>query len=156
MNVLTAGRWASRLHRTARVRAILLILLAVAGCDSDTNVAEDMAAGSDLTACTLHVMAPTGQTPCGPLTCGAGEICVAHQPGQFPGDLALPTDGGSGGGDVYMRSCVALPAACQQCGGCGDGTPGVGGKQVGCFATLCTQYETGCRFDGATLTCIGL
>ena len=91
---------------------------------------------------------------------------MAHEPGTpIPPDLAQPNDGGlqdggSGGFDPYYHSCIVLPAECQRCGGCGDGTIGAGGKQFGCFLSICPPNagfeETGCRFDGATLTCFGL
>ena len=150
------------------MRAIALIVVVAAGCGSDISVADGGAdlGGADLAVCMQGVGAPpTMATPCGPLTCAPGQICVAHQPGTLPADMAQLTDGGvddggAGGGDPYFHSCVVLPPECQRCGGCGDGTLGAGGKQFGCFASICVAnagfYETGCRFDGATLTCIGL
>jgi len=139
------------------MRAIFAILLAVAGCGSDMNVA-DMA---DMSVCSRGVGSPPSvSTQCGALTCAPGQICVAHQPGALPRpDLAQPVDAGGpedGGApifDPYQHSCVTLPAECQQCGGCGDGTVGL---PFGCFTKICDQYEdqVGCRFDGATLTCI--
>jgi hypothetical protein len=138
------------------MRAIVLILLALAGCGSDMDVTADLAdlaAGGDLAMCMVHVAsAPTGSTPCGASTCAPGEICVGDQPGVAL-DLATPADGGTPSGLIDQR-CVALPAECQVCGGCGNGTPGVGGLKVGCFANICDKYATGCRFDGATLVCI--
>lgn len=140
---------------------MLLILLAVAGCGSDTNVAE----GADLAVCASGIGAPpSAATSCGLLTCAPGQVCVYHQPGAPSRDLAFPVDGGSADAgapaDDPLHHCMVLPPECQLCGGCGDGTPGSGGKQFGCFTTICTPgtpwYETGCRFDGATLTCIGL
>ncbi len=96
------------------------------------------------------------------MTCAPGSICVAHQPGVPPArDLSFPLDGGravDGGlpvSDPYNHSCLALPAACQSCGGC-DAPPGSGGRYFGCFSSICDSYETGCSFDGATLTCIGV
>jgi hypothetical protein len=137
------------------MRAILLIALIVAGCVTDTNVA-------DMAVCARGAGPPPSvATPCGSLTCAPGQTCVALQPGAPARDLAQPVDGGGGGGGGPddLHSCVVLPAECQLCGGCGDGLGG-GGKQFGCFATICSPagpWEwTGCRFDGATLTCIGV
>jgi hypothetical protein len=145
------------------VRAIPLILLMLGGCGSDRKVADmslDMSS-PDLAVCTHGVgAAPTVATPCGPLTCAPGQICVEHQPGTAIPDMAY--DGGvyDGGYDPLYHSCLSLPPECQACGGCGDGTSGGAGKQFGCFVSICRPdtgfEETGCRFDGAILTCIGL
>jgi hypothetical protein len=154
------------LHRPILMRAILLISIAVAGCGSDMDVADlggaDLAApGSlDLAVCTPAIAAPPSvATPCGPLTCAPGQICVEHQPGFVIPDMAESSDGGStdagaSGPDLYEHSCTTLPSKCQQCGGCGFGAGGAGA--FGCFSTICRSYETGCRFDGATVTCVGV
>jgi hypothetical protein len=143
------------------MRGILLIVLALTGCGSDTNVA-DMTASADLSddlsMCMSGVTAPNAAaTPCGWSLCAPGQICVEHQPGIAipPPDFATPPDGGADGDDPYRHSCLVLPAECRRCGGCGA-LPGAGGPYFGCFSSICDKYETGCRFDGATLTCIGL
>jgi hypothetical protein len=140
------------------MRAILLIVLALAGCGSDMNVA----GSPDLAVCSRGVGAPPNvATPCGPLTCAPGQICVAHQPGAVFPDMAQAVDGGATDAgappsyDPYQHSCIVLAAECQSCGGC-DAPPGSGGHYFGCFSSICDKYETGCRFDGATLTCIGV
>jgi hypothetical protein len=137
------------------MRSIVLIVLALAGCGSDANVADR----PDLAVCVGGVTAPTTPTTCGSMTCAPGSICVAHQPG-VAFDLAGPKDAGAADGgapsyDPLQRSCLVLPAECQRCGGC-SAPPGAGGPYFGCFSSICDKYETGCRFDGATLTCIGV
>jgi hypothetical protein len=144
------------------MRRVLVIVLALAGCAADTDTTgPDLAARSDLATCTRTIPSLTSPTTCGAMTCAPGFLCLAHQPGAgIPPDFAVPVDGGTEDGgppsnDPYQRSCLALPPECLRCGGCGE-FPGSGGHYFGCAASICDKYETGCRLEGATLTCIGL
>jgi hypothetical protein len=142
-----------------------LTFVVLAGCGSDTDVADMKGADigvsdPDLAVCEPAIKAPpSAATPCGPLTCAPGQICVEHQPGMAipPPDFATTQDAGAGGYDPYEHSCADLPPACQLCGGCGYGIATGAARDFGCFSTICrTSEETGCSFDGATVRCIGL
>ena len=129
-----------------RIRAWPFLVLALVGCHGDTGAA-------DMAACVPHAYA------CGPTTCPADEFCFFEQFGACaPADLAQPIDdGGAGGGGGGFHpcgqySCAKLPSSCdcnQLCGS--NGQPG----STGCLHSVpACQYATGCRFDGATVTCI--
>jgi len=133
------------LHAAHRMQAIVLIVLIVGGCGSDIAVAADMSV------CTSGIgTLPSVTTPCGPVTCAPGEICVVHQPGMpVQPDLAQSVDGGDADGgvfDPFYRACVVLPPDCIQCGVCN-------GRFLRCAALgLCYPYEF-CSFAATTLTC---
>jgi hypothetical protein len=127
-------------------RVTLLISLGLIGCNANTNV-------MDMAACLPHAV---GNAPhsCGPMTCSADEFCIFEQYGACSRDLPQPVDDDGGGGLVFcgQYQCGKLPSSCdcnQLCGPNGQVGP------PGCLRSLPScQYATGCRLDGATVTCI--
>ena len=81
--------------------------------------------------------------PCGPMTCTAGKLCMIFTPGVVPSPDA---------GDGYSYSCVTFPP---ECAACTAARCGASPSPSGCFSQLC-QGEPSCKFEDASLTCIGL
>ena len=128
----------------APMRYVLVVLIALVGCD-DVGGADDMAA------CVPDAGAGAAHA-CGPLVCAADEFCFFESFGACaPPDLAN-ADGGSGVvGPCGQYSCAKLPASCGCTQLCGvNGQPG----PTGCLhAVPACQYANGCWLRDSIITC---
>lgn len=150
--------------RTLPARLFVLCALAspaliAAGCTSESHVIGMDDGGGDVDG------GPGGGEPCGPVTCGAGEVCcnascgICTAPGEGCIALACVLDGGAADGGGGCIGCAPPPPGCHyegaSCTSCGvlvcEGCGGRGG--AACGGDEYCDFDSGCGFDDRGGTC---